>query len=70
MLKLAGKLNAVGYLLPQPPQQPGEEPPTGAVVTLVDGRSLTIIGLNKEECRKLAGDFGEPITLKLEGLPC
>ena len=69
MLKIAGKLEALGQLLPEdiPADQASR---AGAVVRMFDGRQVTISGLTHEECRKLAGDFGEPLTLRLEGLPC
>lgn len=70
MLKIAGKLQALGYLLPDPLVQADGKPPAGAIITMADGRNVTVSGLTPEEVRKLAGDFGEPITLKLEGLPC
>lgn len=69
MLKIAGKLEAIGQLLPENiPADPAAR--AGAVVRMLDGRQVTISGLTHEECRRLAGDLGEPLTLKLEGLPC
>lgn len=69
MLKLAGKLQALGELDPAD-LSPETTSRASAVLALSDGRNVVIQGLTHEECRKLAGDFGEPLTLKLEGLPC
>lgn len=68
MLKIAGKLQALGELAPEDIPSAGGR--MSAVLALPDGRTVTITGLTNEEYRKLVGDFGEPMTLKLEGLPC
>jgi hypothetical protein len=69
MLKLAGKLEALGELQPEDiPSDPLNR--ATAVIALHDGRRVTVTGLTREECRKIAPDFGEPFTLSMEGLPC
>lgn len=68
MLKLAGRLQVLGNLQPQdiPPDTTAR---ASAVLALPDARLVIIQGLTQEECRQLSGDFGEPLTLRLEGLP-
>ena len=69
MLKIAGKLQALGELQPEDiPTAPEQR--ASAVIAMPDGRAITVTGLTREECRKLAPEFGEPITLRMEGLPC
>lgn len=67
MLKLAGKLEAIGRLLPDDATDASND---GAVLRLHDGRQIIIRGLTQEECRKLAPELGEPYTVRGEGLPC
>lgn len=69
MLKIAGKLLALGDI------QANDIPPdtyerATAMLLLPDNRTIVVQGLTREECRQLSGDFGEPMTLRLEGLPC
>lgn len=67
MLKIGGKLEALGELRDE--DIPTQEDCASAILKRADGRQVVISGLTREECRSLAGDFGEPITLKVEGLP-
>lgn len=62
MIKISGTLQALGDL--QPDDIPAETVPRALIVT-PDGRVVIVSGLTREECRALAGNFGDAVELSV-----